>query len=56
MVDEMRMMKGLSPDRSTGRRRGIRGLRKKKVKGGRWPSVAPNPLRGGALEGLNVRM
>ena len=24
------------------------------VKGGRWPSVAPNPLRGGALEGLNV--
>jgi hypothetical protein len=21
------------------------------VKGGRWPSVAPNPLRGGVLEG-----
>ena len=28
MVDEMRMMKGLSPDKSAGRRRGVMGLRK----------------------------
>jgi hypothetical protein len=25
------------------------------VKSGRWPSVAPNPLREGALEGLGMK-
>jgi hypothetical protein len=54
-------MKGLSPDRSpdrveagTGRGRGIRGLRKK-VEGGRWPSVAQSrktSLSYGGLQGL----